>query len=73
MQLTIGRVRGQPLFIEEILDLKLSSMLVNLQRASAGINIHVVSGVLNGFFCTNPERFGKYIYFKLTRSWVQSL
>ena len=70
MQLTIGRVRDQPLFIEEILDLNLHSMLVNLGRARIGINVHVVSGVLNGFICGNPERFGKYMDFKLTRSWV---
>ena len=70
MQLTIGRVRDQPLFIEEILDLKLHSMLVNLRRARIGISVHVVSGVLNGFICRNPERFGKYMDFKLTRSWV---
>ena len=70
MQLTIGRVRNQPLFIEEILDLKLHSMLVNRQRAGIGINIHIVSGVLNGFICGNPEKFSKYMDFKLTRSWV---
>ena len=70
MQLTIGRVRNQPLFIEEILDLKLHSMLVNRRRAGIGINIHIVSGVLNGFICGNPEKFSKYMDFKLTRSWV---
>ena len=68
VQSTIGRVRGQPLLIEEVLDLKLRSMLVNLRAAGAGINIQVVSGVLNGSIRANPERFGKYMDFKVTRS-----
>ena len=71
VQSTIGRVRGQPLLIEEVLDLKLRSMLVNLRTADAGINIQVVSGVLNGSIRANPERFGKYMDFKVTRSQVQ--
>ena len=68
VQSTFGRVRGRSLLIEEVLDLKLRSMLVNLRTAGAGINIHVVSGVLNGLICTNPDRFGKYMDFKVTRS-----
>ena len=49
-------------------------MLVNIRKSAAGINNHVVSGVLNGLICANPERFGKYFkVFKVTRSWVQSL
>ena len=68
MQSTFGRVRGRSLLIEEVLDLKLRSMLVNLRTAGAGINIHVVSGVLNGLICTNPDRFGKYMDFKVMRS-----
>ena len=68
MQSTIGRVRGQPLLLEKVLDLKLRSMLVNLRTAGAGINIQVVSGVLNGSIRANPERFDKYMDFKVTRS-----
>ena len=45
---TIGRVRGQPLLTEEVLDLKLRSMLLNLWTA----------GVLNGLIRKKPERFG---------------
>ena len=48
-------------------------MLVKLRLADAGINIHVVSGVLNGLIRANPERFGKYMEFEVTRSWAQSL
>ena len=59
--------------IGKALDLKLRSMLVKLRLAGAGINIHVVSGVLNGLIWTNPERFAKYMEFKVTRSWAQSL
>ena len=73
MQSTIGRVRGRLLLIEEVLNLKLRSLLVNLRTAGAGINIHLIFCVLNGLICVNPERFGKYMDFKVTRSWVQSL
>ena len=73
VQSTIESVRGRPLLIEEVLNLKLRAMLVNLRTAGAGINIHVVSGVLNGLIHANPERFGEYMDFKVTRSWVQSL
>ena len=73
MQSAIGRVRGRPLLIEEVIDLKLRSMLVNLRIAAAGINIHVVSGILNGLIRANPGRFGKHMDFKMTRSWVRSL
>ena len=48
-------------------------MLVKLRLAGAGINIHVVSGVLNDLIRANPERFGKYMEFKVTRSWARSL
>ena len=58
------------MLIEEVLNLKLRSMLVNLRTAGAGINIRVVFGVLNGLIRANPERFGKYMDFKMTRSWV---
>ena len=61
------------MLIEEELDLNLHSVLINLQTAGATINIHVVSVVLNGLICTNPERFGKYMDFKVTKSWVRSL
>ena len=69
----IGKSRGRPLILDEALDLKSRSMLVKLQLAGAGINIHVVSGVLNGLIRANPERFGKYMEFKVTRPWAQSL
>ena len=36
---TVGRVRGRPLPIEVVLDLKLRSILVNLRATGAGINI----------------------------------
>ena len=69
----IGKARGRPLILDEALDPKLHSMLVKPRLAGAGINIHVVSGVLNGLIRANPERFGKYMEFKVTRSWAQSL
>ena len=69
----IGKARGQPLILDEALHLKLRSMLVKLRLAGASINIHVVSGVINGLIRANPERFRKYMEFKVTRSWTQSL
>ena len=73
--ITIGRVRGRPLLLKEVIDLKLRLMLVrlNIRTAGASINIHVVSGVRNGLICTNPERFGSYMDLKVTRSLVWSL
>ena len=73
VQPTIGRIRGRPLLTDEVLNLKLRSMLVNLPTAGAGIIIHIVSSVLNGLIHANPEQFGKYMDFKVTRSRVQSL
>ena len=54
------------MLIEEVLFVKLRSMLINLQTAGVGINIHIVSGVLNGLIRANPKRFGKYMNFKVT-------
>ena len=39
VQSKVGRVRGQPLLIEVVLDLKLRSILVNLRATGSGINI----------------------------------
>ena len=61
------------MILDEELDLKLRSMLVKLRLGGAGINIHVVSGVLNSLIQANRERFGKYMEFKVTRSWAGSL
>ena len=69
----IRKARGRPLILDKPLDLKLRSMLVKLRLAGAGINIHLASGLLNGFIRENPERFGKYMEFKVTRSWARSL
>ena len=33
----------------------------------------MVSGVLNGLIRANPERFGRFMEFKVTRSWARSL
>ena len=69
----LGKARGRPLILDEALDLKLRSLLLKLRLTGAGINIHVVSGVLNGLIRANPERFGKYMEFKVTGSWARSL
>ena len=69
----IGQVRGRPLLLDNELDLKLRTMLITLRTTGAGINIHVLTGVLNGLVRTNPEMFGNYVDFQATRSWVRSL
>ena len=69
----IGQVRGRPLLLDNELDLKLRMMLVTLRTAGAGINIHGVTGLLNGLVRANPEKFSKYVDFHVTRSWVRSL
>ena len=46
-------------------------MLVILRIVGAGIDIHVVSGVLNGLIRAIRERFGNYMDFKVTRSRVR--
>ena len=68
----IGQVRSRPLLLDNELDLKPCTMLT-LRTAGAGINIHVVTGVVNGLVRANPEKFGKYVDFQVTRSWVRSL
>ena len=61
------------MLIEEVLDLKFPLMLVILRIVGAGIDIRVVSGVLNGLIRANRERFGNYMNFKVTRSRVRWL
>lgn len=69
----IGKKSGRPLILDEELDTKLRSMLTSLRTASAGINIHVIRGVLMGLIESNPDKFGKFINFEVTRTWVRSL
>ena len=71
--LKIGKQRGRPLLLEESLDYKSRSMLTSLRLAGAGINIHVVRGILNGLVRANPIEYGRYVEFKVTRSWTRSL
>ena len=55
------------------LDSKLRAMIISLRTARAGINHHVVRGVLIGLVQSCPEKFGKYVNFEVTRSWVRFL
>ena len=48
-------------------------MIASLRTAGAGINNYVVTGVLMGLKQKNPEKFGKYLNFHVSRSWVSSL
>ena len=60
---TIRNAGGQPLPLDEELDLKLHTMIITLQKAGTYIDVHVVRGVLNGLVCTNPEKCGRHIDF----------
>ena len=55
------------------LDSKLRAIIISLRTAGAGINQHVVRGVLIGLVQSYPEKFGKYVKFEVTRSWLRSL
>ena len=48
-------------------------MIVSLRTAGAGINIHLVRSILIGLLQLNPEKFGKYLNFHVSPSWVKSL
>ena len=52
-----------------------SQVTFNARKYTSGasINIHLVSGVLNGLICSNRERSGKYMDFEVKRSWARSL
>ena len=69
----IGSKRGRPLYLSAELDQKLRAMIVNLRAAGAEINIHVVKGVLAWLICSNTVKYGQFLEFPVTRSWVRSL
>ena len=48
-------------------------MIITLQTAGVGINIHAVRSVLNGLVPTNPKNFARYTDFQVSQSWVRSL
>ena len=48
-------------------------MILSLRTAGVGINQHVVRGVLICLVRSYLEKFGKYVNFEVTRSWVRSL
>ena len=66
--LKIGHTCGRSLLLDVGLDSKLRAMIISLRIAGAGINQHVVRGVLIGFVQSYPEKFGSYVNFEVTRS-----
>ena len=48
-------------------------MIISIRVTRAGINQHVIRGVLIGLVQFYPEKFGKLVNFELTQSWVKSL
>ena len=71
--LKIGQTRSKPLLLDVVLDSKLRAMIISLKSAGAGINQHAVRGVLIGLVQSYPDKFGKYVNFEVTRSWLRSL
>ena len=71
--LKIGQMHGRSLLLDAELDSNLGSLIVSLYTAGAGKNILVVSGVLMGLVQSNLQKFGKYLNFHVSRSWVRSL
>ena len=70
---TIGAKRGRPLYLSSELDQKLRAMIINLRTAGAEINKHVVKGILAGLIRSNMVRYGQFLDFQVSRTWVRSL
>ena len=58
--LKICQTGGMSLLLDVGLDSKPQAMIISLRMAGAGINQHVVRGVLIGLVKPYPEKFGKY-------------
>ena len=70
---TIGVRRGRPTYLSAELDQKVCAMIINLRTAGSEINIYVVKGVLTGLIWSNITKYGAFLDFPVTRSWVRSL
>ena len=68
---TIGVKRGRPTYLSAELDQKVRAMIINVRTAGSEINIYVVKGVLAGR--SNITKYGAFLDFPVTRSWVRSL
>ena len=69
---TIGNTRGRPLLLDEELDLKLSTMIITLQTAGAGISAHIVRGVFERPSPYQSRKIWQVYSFpsKLTLGWI---
>ena len=69
---TIGNTRGRPLLLDEELDLKLSTMIITLQTAGAGISAHIVRGVFERPSSYQSRKIWQVYSFpsKLTLGWI---
>ena len=60
----IDQTHGRSLLLLNVaLDSKLQAKILSLRIARAGINQHVVRGVLIGSVKSYPAKFGKYVNF----------
>ena len=62
--LKIGQTRSRPLLLDVCLDSKLRGLIISLKTVGAGINQHVIRGVLIVLVQPYPEKFVKYVTLK---------
>ena len=72
-QIVIGVKRGRSILLSSESDCKLRTLLTNLRMAGSESNIHVVRCGLMGLVRSDPAKFGLYLEFEVTKSWVRSL
>ena len=69
----ISERRGRPLLLPDELDRKLRAFIVSTRTAGGTINKHVIYGILMGLIKSDLGRYGQYLNFVVTNSWLQSL
>lgn len=69
----ISAKRGRPLLLPDEIDQKLCTFIDNTRKAGGTLNKHVVYGILMGLIKSDLARYGRYLDFVITNSWLQSL
>ena len=69
----ISERRGRPLLLPDELDRKLRVFISSTRAAGGTVNRHVIHGILMGLIKSDLGRFGQYLNFTVTNSWLRSL
>ena len=69
----ISQTRGISPLLPAELDEKLRLFITNMRTAGGTINKHVIYGILMGLIKAEMTRYGGYLYFTVTKGWLQSL